>query len=118
MHINNLIKTIVIITIAIWVMYRLWRTKKGFRGEGGWVIKYVDRESIKYTDGAYSIDVWVNFGPKWFGVPKRIIMTKSIDKWEKAPDGENLNIDEKTKALIIERIREYYKHIKVKCDIE
>jgi hypothetical protein len=56
--------------------------KKTF--DNGSYVEWVDRETLKYTSGDFSVLVWVDFEPGLFS-GGRIIKASSIKNWDAKP---------------------------------
>ncbi|GLI34002.1 hypothetical protein [Desulforhabdus amnigena] len=89
--------------------------KKTF--DDGSYVEWVDRETLKYTSGDFSVLVWVDFEPGLFS-GGRIIKASSIKNWDAKPAGSPATIDEDIKQDIINKIQQYYKSFKKKYRVE
>jgi hypothetical protein len=78
-------------------------------------VAWVDRETLKYSDGSHSVLVWVDFEPGFFS-KGRIIKASSIQEWESAGDGVKITEDKKTE--IINKVTKYYEQNKIQYRIE
>jgi len=90
-------------------------TRKFFND--GSSIEWIDRETLQYLEGEFSVLVWVDFEPGFFSNGK-IIKASSIIKWDTKPDECTELIDEIKKKEIIDKIQQYYKSFKKKCRVE
>lgn len=90
-------------------------SKKNF--EDGSFIEWVDRETLNYCEGNFSVLVWIDFEPGLFS-NGRIIKSSSITTWDKKPNGQSELIDEYKKKEVILKIQQYYKSFKKKCRVE
>ena len=80
-------------------------------------IEWVDRESVRYSDGNYSVVVWVDYEPGLFS-SGRIIREASIDFWEAHPPNTNSEISNEDRARIVKALQRYYARESVKCRVE
>ena len=62
--------------------------------DGSWV-EYVDRETIKYREGDYSVLVWVDYFKTRFLCYGRAINIDAIEVWDTYPDDAISEIDSK-----------------------
>ncbi len=85
--------------------------------DDGSIIKWEDRETLRYIEGEYNALIWVDFEPGFFS-GGRILRSSSIDKWEENSKGVVTAISEVKKADIINKIKLYYKKNKRKCTVE
>lgn len=81
------------------------------------IVEWVDKETLKYTEGAYSVLVWVDFEPGFFS-NCRIIKSSSISTWKTKPDDSSEEIDGDKRQEIINKIKKYYTSFKKKCRVE
>ena len=89
-------------------------TRKVF--DDGSSVEWIDKETIKYTEGDYSLLIWVDFEPGFFSYG-RTIKSASIETWDTKPRGESKLIDENKKQDIIDKIQRYYKSFGKRCRI-
>lgn len=75
--------------------------------DDGSVVEWVDKETLRYTNGSFSVLVWVDFEPGFFSTG-RIIKASSIKKWDTFPNGDIETVNDMQKRDIIERIQKYY----------
>jgi hypothetical protein len=80
-------------------------------------IEWVDKETLRYSDGSHTVMVWVDFEPGFFS-KGRIIKASSILKWDSCPSNEPAEISDETRSQIIGKVTDYYKRHKVPCRIE
>jgi hypothetical protein len=80
-------------------------------------IEWVDKETIKYIEGKFSLLIWVDFAPGFFS-NERIIKTNSMKSWNTTPESGNKLIDDKKRQNIIEKIHQYYKSFNKNIRIE
>ncbi|MDC4206844.1 MAG: hypothetical protein MPW14_17945 [Candidatus Manganitrophus sp.] len=85
--------------------------------EDGTSIKWIDKETLKYIENEYSVDIWVDFEPDFFN-NGRIIKSSSLVHWQTKPDGASDVINEIKKAEILQKIREYYNSDRIRCRVE
>lgn len=83
----------------------------------GCSVEWIDRETLKYSKGEFSLFVWVDFEPGFFS-SGMIIKSTSIVTWDSFPEGSSNLIDENEKVEIIGKIQEYYKSNRNKCRVE
>jgi hypothetical protein len=84
--------------------------------EDGSSIEWIDRETLRYRKGDFSVSIWVDFAPGFF-VKGRILAQSSITNWATKPDGAPSLIDGEQRNEIIEKIQEYYRAHRVKLTL-
>jgi hypothetical protein len=87
------------------------------RFSDGSLVKWVDRETLQYSDSSHIVLIWVDFEPGFFS-NGRIIKASSISKWDSFPSNEAPEISDEIKEQIIAKVSEYWKQNKKKCRIE
>lgn len=80
-------------------------------------IEWVDRETLKYSEGSRSVLIWVDFEPGVFS-RGRIIKTSSITSWSDKTNDDNESIDDDKKQDILNKVKDYYEEQKIKYRIE
>jgi hypothetical protein len=85
--------------------------------EDGSSVEWVDKETLKYIRGKFSVLVWVDFEPGFFSTG-RIVKSSSIEKWKTSPEGVTDEIDDASRNEIINKIKLYYKSMNTKCRVE
>ncbi len=85
--------------------------------DDGSILKWEDRETLRYIEGESSALIWVDFEPGFFS-RGRILRSSSIDKWEEDSKGVVTAISEAKKADIINKVKLYYEQNKRKCIVE
>ena len=61
--------------------------------DDGSLIEWVDKETLKYSEGEFSVLIWVDFEPGFFS-GGRIIKSSSILTWDKKPSERSEMIDD------------------------
>jgi len=85
--------------------------------DDGSIVEWIDRETLKYTTGDYSVLVWVDFEPGFFA-GGRILKASSINKWDAKPKDAPSLIGKDTKQEIIKKILKYYDGLNKKCTVD
>jgi hypothetical protein len=80
-------------------------------------VEWVDRETLKYSNGGFSALIWVDVEPGFFPNGK-IIKSSTIKNWKTVPEGYPELITDCEKQEIIKTIQEYYKSVNKKCRVE
>ena len=76
--------------------------------ENGSAITWTSRESVRYMEAGYEVEVWVDLG-KGFLSRKRVIKSESLRHWTRVPpNASSRDISSSKRAAIIEKIRKYY----------
>lgn len=89
---------------------------KTYSFDDGSVIEWVDRETLRYSEGNFSSLIWVDFEPGIFN-SGRIINSSSIVRWERSPPGSPEDIDMDKRKEILSKIQLYYQSQHKKCRI-
>ena len=96
----------------------MWKKKRNrIDFEDGSSVLYADRESVAYIYGADRLDVWVDYGPGIFNIP-RIIKTQSINTWNVLQNNNKREVTALEKEEIIKKVVTYYEMQGVKVIID
>lgn len=73
-------------------------------------LTWIDRESLLYEKGEYSIEIWVDWEDTGWFSSVRVIKMESLQKWDNRPHDvvKKINYDEQQD--IIEKINSYFGH--------
>ena len=85
--------------------------------DDGSSVEWVDKETLKYVEGDFSLLIWVDFEPGFFSNGK-VIKASSMKTWNTTPKDGNKIIDDKKRQEIIEKIQQYYKKYWKKSRVE
>ncbi len=77
--------------------------------DDGSSVEWIDRETLKYSRGEFSVLVWIDSEPGVFSTG-RIIRMSSIRNWETSPEGCSDQIDDNVRKEIIDKILLYFKN--------
>lgn len=80
-------------------------------------IEWVNRDAIRYTEGGYSVLVWVTSEPGFLR-RRRVIQSSCLLEWENAPGLESTVIEPCQRERLIGEIRKYFLRQKVRCRVE
>ena len=83
----------------------------------GSFVEWVNRETIRYCEGDFSLIVVADFDSGFFS-NTRVIKASSINLWDKAPKGAEIVINENKKQEIIDKISQYFKKYFKKIRVE
>jgi hypothetical protein len=72
-------------------------------------VEFVDRETVKYREGDYSVLVWVDYYKVRFLSYGRVVNIDRVEKWDTFPDGATPNIDSIKRNEIFTKIESYCK---------
>lgn len=89
-------------------------SKKTF--DDGSSVEWVDKETVRYSEGEFSVLIWVDFEPGFWS-SGRVIRSSSIKNWSATPTGCSATIDAEKKREIIDKIQRYYGSLKKKCRV-
>lgn len=90
-------------------------SKKTF--DDGSSIEWVDRETVKYINGHFAVNIWVDFEDGFFSTG-RVIKPSLITKWDTVPTGHPILINDDAKKGIVNKLIEYYRSNNRKCRLE
>jgi len=86
--------------------FQVWKTGSKVFPDGS-KIEWVDRETIKYTEGENTVNIWMDHVP--FAFPgKMIIKHESLRFWEAKQSATKLEISKDKQKDIIRKIFLYY----------
>lgn len=84
--------------------------------DDGSVIEWIDKETLRYSEGAFVLNIWVDFEPGFFSTG-RIVRAALIKDWSATPSGCASTISEAKRLNILDKVRRYYHLNKRKCRI-
>lgn len=82
--------------------------------DDGSTLSWKDRETLEYTEGDYTLLVWVDFMPGLFS-SGRILKLESLSEWTSSPEGAAAPIPNGKKDEIKSKVISYYKDHNKKC---
>ena len=82
----------------------------------GTTLEWIDRETIRYTEGQSYVDIWVDFAPGFFS-KGRVLRKSSLEQWTETPDSTSSQFDSKKLAEIIDKVQQYYDALGVSLSI-
>ena len=89
---------------------------KTLKFEDGSAITWTSRESGRYREAGYEVDVWVDMGEGFFS-RKKMIKSESLRHWTDVPPGAlSRDIPASKQAEIIEKIGRYYADLPVEVE--
>ena len=75
-------------------------------------LEWVNRETVEYKEGDFSVLVWIDFEDSFFS-NRKVIKASSIKTWNSKPENSPEKIDESKKQEIIGKVQQYYKNNRV-----
>lgn len=90
--------------------------KKPFRFDDGTTIEWVDRETLRFSDGDFSALIWVDFGPGLFS-RERVLDVSRLKNWTTTPKGVSTSLTETDRDKILRRVEEYYRAHRTKLSV-
>jgi hypothetical protein len=88
--------------------------ERPYIARSGSSLTWVDRETVRYTEGEFSALVWVDYEPGFFA-RGRIIRTSSLATWETTPANAQREISPEQKQRIGADIQEYFRSQRRTC---
>lgn len=85
--------------------------------DDGSSLEWVDKETLKYTEGRFTVLIWVDFEAGFFS-GGRIIKYSSLASWNTKPEGCSSAIEEKKKREILMKVQQYYRSQNKECRVE
>ena len=79
-------------------------------------MEWIDRETLRYVDGNLAVAIWTDFEPGIFS-SGRVVRESEIKRWSTSPEDGGSALDEATRARVIEKVQQYYRHHGRKCRI-
>ena len=79
-------------------------------------MEWIDRETLRYVDGNLAVAIWTDFEPGIFS-SGRVVRESEIKRWSTSPEDSGSALDEATRARVIEKVQQYYRHHGRKCRI-
>jgi len=84
--------------------------------DDGSVIEWIDKETLRYSEGGYALNIWVDFEPGFFS-SGRIVQAALIKDWSATPPGVASTISAAKRQDILDKVKKYYDANKRKCRI-
>ncbi len=81
-----------------------WNSK---RFSDGSEVQHLSRDAVRYKEGAFELDIWLDWGPGLLFADRILNLTELEKGWTKFPNTDGRLIEHRKKEEIIEKLRAY-----------
>lgn len=92
-------------------------TNKSYKVIDGGIIEWIDKETLRYSEGLYSVSVWVDYAAGIFN-DKRIVRLSSIKHWDTKPQDASDLVTKAQQQRIIKGVQQYFLAQGKMCTVE
>ena len=87
-----------------------------FRFEDGSAIEWVDRETLRYSEGEFSLLIWVDFGPGFFS-RSRVLDVSRLKTWTTKPATTSPSLTDADRERVLRKVADYYRAHRTKLTL-